>query len=602
MYFLLPLVILCTIHTLGAQKLIQPGDLAYLGGFRLPSDTTGGSRFGYGGTAPVFHDANQSLFMVGHDWHQKVAEVTIPELIVSDDIGDLNTADMLQPFREISEGLMFTVDEGTIKVGGLLVDSGDLIGSAYTYYDADGDQVLSHFASDTSITIEEDAIGMFQLGEDGAGYVSGYMTRIPEEWQDTFGGPVITGQCCIPIISRTSYGPAAFVFDPADLDTGSVTGVTPLVYYPSEHPLAEWSATDPWFNGTTQITGIVIPPGSRSLLFFGNHGIGEFCYGTGEDCDDPVYGSQGSHAYPYVYQVWGYDLYDLLDAKNGLVEPYEVMPYAVWQIDFPVSPGNKQIGGATIDTASGRIFVSQMRVDGLDAFPLVHGFTVRGPNIFVDSSATGIGNGTSWDDAYTDLQDALDIAHAGDTIRIAKGTYFPDRGKSYSPGDRTAVFSIDPGVVITGGYPQGGGIRNIIENIVVLSGDIDANDSAVPAQTPADVTGENSYTILHCTGGKLDGLFISGGLANGTDAGDDLQKFAGGAYTSGDIEFIDCVFSGNIAFGNGTNGRGGGLYHSSGILTFRNTTFLGNSASEEGMAIFVASGATVIRDSVEVGE
>lgn len=35
------------------------------------------------------------------------------------------------------------------------------------------------------------------------------------------------------------------------------------------------------YNGATRLAGVVMPAGTRSVLFFGTQGIGEFCYGTG---------------------------------------------------------------------------------------------------------------------------------------------------------------------------------------------------------------------------------------------------------------------------------------------------------------------------------
>ncbi len=70
--------------------------------------------------------------------------------------------------------------------------------------------------------------------------------------------------------------------------------------------------------------------------------------------------------------------------------------------------------------------------------------------IFVDDTATGANIGTSWRDAYTDLQDAIDRADkgCGDAIWIARGTY--------KPGNRvTDTFKIPDNVSVYGGFRGG---------------------------------------------------------------------------------------------------------------------------------------------------
>ena len=63
---------------------------------------------------------------------------------------------------------------------------------------------------------------------------------------------------------------------------------------------------------------------------------------------------------------------------------------------------------------------------------------VRSDVIYVDADASTPGSGNAWCSAFTDLHDALDIAGLGDEVRIAAGTYTPDRGT----GDPIAAFEI----------------------------------------------------------------------------------------------------------------------------------------------------------------
>jgi hypothetical protein len=343
-------------HELGhlaTLPLVGPLDFAYIGAFRVPNQDNDGNSLGYAGHALTYNPSNHSLFYGGHDWYQKLCEVGIPATI------DLSqTAPILQNCNDVTEGRLGQIDDGSIKLGGTLLHNGRLIVSAYSYYDADGSQQLSHFASAQDLSQSGDIQGPFQVG-DWAGIVSGYMAPIPAEWQSDFGGPALSGNCCLSIISRTSYGPAVSVFDPDDVGTEDPVPALPLLYYPSSHPLDEWNATSSYFNGSTTIVGVAFPPGTRSILFIGRQGIGEFCYGTGQECNDPVQSSKGTHAYPYIHQIWAYDALDLLAVKDGGLQPWDLRPYALWQLDEMDSTGSATISGATYDPASGRAYITE---------------------------------------------------------------------------------------------------------------------------------------------------------------------------------------------------------------------------------------------------
>src|SRR5262249_14676939 len=153
-----------------------------------------------------------------------------------------------------------------------------LIISVYDYYDAAGAQVLSHLSRPLQLDVKGQVSGPFQVGPLGAGYYSGYMGVVPTEWQAKLGGPALTGQADINIITRTSLGPDAFVFDPANLNGGTAK---PLVYYPTDHAtLGAWAQSNPLYGGADTMKGVVFPKGTSSMLFFGKHGT-TFCYGIG---------------------------------------------------------------------------------------------------------------------------------------------------------------------------------------------------------------------------------------------------------------------------------------------------------------------------------
>jgi len=214
---------------------------------------------------------------------------------------------------------------------------------------------------------------------------------VPPAWRELLGGPVLNGNCCLGVISRTSYGPALFAIDPARIGAAAPAPATPLVYYPSQHPLAPGDTQSPLFNLTSEVRGVVFHEATRSVLFFGRHGTGAYCYGPGTNdraragqpadggvdrwCLDPASESKGTHAYPYSYYVWAYDANDLAAVKARRRSPWEVQPYATWPLALPFSsPGSAVLNGAAYDPRSGRIFVSQGYGDG--ELPVIHVFTI----------------------------------------------------------------------------------------------------------------------------------------------------------------------------------------------------------------------------------
>jgi hypothetical protein len=374
------------------DRLLTAADLTYSGAFRLPDGSDDEHSFSYGGTALAYDAPHDSLLLVGHDWFQRVAEISIPELRSSPSaVSGLATARLLQPLTDVLAGRLKAIGSGTPKVGGLLPIGDRLIVTAYLYYDGSGSQTLSHFETSMDFAHIDQVRGPFQVGRSGAGFVDGYMAVVPPEWRDGLGGAYVTGQCCIPIVSRTSFGPALSVFDPDTLaDKRSQSSASAILGYPSDHQtLGGWSSSGALFSGATAMGGVVLPSDTRSVLFLGRHGAGPFCYGEGTRdraragtaagdgamlCFDPNEEAKGVHSFPYAYQVWAYDVLDLVAVRQGKRRPWDIKPYSTWTFDLPFEHSGRLIGGIAFDEVHRRLFVSASFGDG--SRPLIHVFTV----------------------------------------------------------------------------------------------------------------------------------------------------------------------------------------------------------------------------------
>ncbi len=216
--------------------------------------------------------------------------------------------------------------------------------------------------------------------------------------------------------------------------------------------------------------------------------------------------------------------------------------------------------------------------------------------IYVDATAIGAGDGTSWADAHPNLQDALNRAGGNDRIWIAQGTYYPDEGGGRSPGDRAAPFYIPgtkDGLQLYGGFngtETDLDDRDVLANETVLSGDINQSGTA---------TG-NSYTVVQMRGEgasdpitaatTLADLTITAGNADGAGL---LQERGAGLYCDGSGSGNACSPTlRNIVFANHTASFGGAALfndgRSSGTASpqIEGVLFTGNTADVNGGAIY----------------
>jgi len=175
----------------------------------------------------------------------------------------------------------------------------------------------------------------------------------------------------------------------------------------------------------------------------------------------------------------------------------------------------------------------------------------KGP-IFVDQDATGPNDGSSWENAYTELQNALAASQTDDAIWVAEGIYVPG-------AEREHTFQLIEGAALYGGFngtETSRDERDWTTNETILSGDINGDDDGF---TNND---ENVYHVV--TGANdatIDGFTITGGNADGDSHPD---HGGGGIYNSYSNTIINnCILSWNSASHLGSGIRN---WHSSPII------------------------------------
>lgn len=258
--------------------------------------------------------------------------------------------------------------------------------------------------------------------------------------------------------------------------------------------------------------------------------------------------------------------------------------------------------------------------------------------IYVDINASGASDGSSWGDAYTDLQAAIAQAKllaggyaVGEVqIWVAAGTYTPG-------SDRSDTFTIDAGFHLYGGFNGSETAldqRDYDANLTILSGEL-GNDFGDPR------TDNNAYHVVTthsmAAPARIDGVIIQEGSTenlSGNDDGDDgagiynqydgqlilanvvIQNNAanddgGGIRNDGTLTIINSTIHNNTSggtsdtsgggglintvgstaviinstFSNNTSGKNGGAIRNDGTMTIFGSTLSGNTANESGGAI-----------------
>ncbi|MEN8126738.1 MAG: hypothetical protein ABFR90_02925 [Planctomycetota bacterium] len=236
--------------------------------------------------------------------------------------------------------------------------------------------------------------------------------------------------------------------------------------------------------------------------------------------------------------------------------------------------------------------------------------SLQAATIYVDASASGANNGTSWADAFLTIQNAVNLSSHSDEIIVAEGEYYENidmAGKqvllrSTTPDDPNVVAAtiIDgggSGSVIT--CETGETADTIIQGFTIQNGggNSDKNAGGISCY-------ESSPSVKQCVfinntadhyGGGIFCYLGAPTIANCAFLGNTANYYGGGGLScyQSNVMVMSCVFSGNTAAM-----YGGGLHSYESDQIVASCTFSGNSSNFGGGIYCFESNAPVISNSI----
>ena len=328
---------------------------------------------------------------MGHTHDDAIAEFSIPGLVESLYIEDLNsTGDPVQSFSGVLDRAATGNPDWLNQIVGLERVGDSLVVNAMEFYDGAADNTTTTLVVEEADNLSASSVSALHRMEGGA-RSAGWLSRIPQNWQDTLNAEYLSGNASgDPIIGRLSVGPSAFAVDlPSSLtsETSEVIEAEELQGFSLDNPLRADLYNDSrtnmlWTHMSHARYGFIVP-GTRSYLTVGwsaghQTGVGyKNILEDGRECGGfcPL---SSSDAYNYY---WLWDMDDWQRVKNGEIEPYEIEPYASGELNLPFQTGPhlNEIGGASYDEASGLLYVSILRanIKGFDNPPVIVAFSIE---------------------------------------------------------------------------------------------------------------------------------------------------------------------------------------------------------------------------------
>jgi len=251
-----------------------------------------------------------------------------------------------------------------------------------------------------------------------------------------------------------------------------------------------------------------------------------------------------------------------------------------WNVDFGIDNGNNldtlpfakdpYNGDYRLLAASPAIGAGNATYGSNIGYYQVAGESMPSP-VYVKADASGSVNGTNWDNAFTDLNEAIASLVPFQDVYVAKGIYKP------SLSDASIAFELKEWSKIYGSFNGDEALinqavidnRDFENNISILSGDLNSDDEGFLNNL------DNSYNVVRAIDLSeltlLDGFEISGGNGDGETPFDN----GGGVYARNS----NTIFKNLKIVNNEATGRAGGFYNDAGAPKLSNISITHNNCT-----------------------
>lgn len=408
------------------QRLVMPGSLHYEGAFRFP-EPAGESTWEYSGYAMTYRpdgDPNGggdgypgSLYVVGHDHHQLVAEIGIPapQRSSSRRVEELPAATTLQPFHDVRGGMFGELEIPRAGLAYLPAQTGQDSAKLHFAWGQhfEDDRRPTHGWCELDLSRPAPA-GPWRL--DGfTNYITNdYLFEIPEAWA-TANAPglrLATGR--FRDGEWGGLGPALLAYGPW-LDgappepNATLEHVRPLLLYGEslageveiartpERRMRNYSPADEWTGGAWLTNGE-----QSAVVLVGTKAIGRAWYGFSNGVEYPLSGDPNEPVpdvppWPHDARGWWsseieaqllfFDPDELARVARGEAPAWSPQPYASRTLDADLlNPGfdyprqkRYLVGDMAYDRERARLFIVERQADATEV-SVVHVYSLARPH------------------------------------------------------------------------------------------------------------------------------------------------------------------------------------------------------------------------------